>query len=303
MGYLYEALGILPAVSSAFTKGFAMAQNQAGAHRHQDPAKRSATRSGEDDIVDSFFEVPAAVLCAICGQSDCPGCTLASEHESGVVAIIPWERPGAVWPRLWGTATAASQGADAFFAVLPDGEISPAMRFAVLAELLAVASMASLAVPLIALVWPAVALDVVQSASVREAVLRWSLAGIPAFALWLVLAHVTHGAALDAGARRQGAHPERRRAVRFGLYACGWDLMGGPLGALVMLFTRGLREAIGVVEVATRVRSRATNAFLTGIYQLPDASVPSARRTGLFGVVALGVVSAVGLILVGAFAR
>src|SRR5262249_4156726 len=162
----------------------------------------------------------------------------ATETESGVVAIVPWERSGGLWTRLWATANATTQGAEAFFAVLPDGEVPPAMRFAVLAELLAVLSMAMLLVPLAALGLPNLALDVLQNPSRRGSALRWSPLGVPGLALWMATAHVTHGAALDVGARRQGARPQRRRAVRFGLYACGWDLMSGPLGALMMLVTR-----------------------------------------------------------------
>ena len=55
---------------------------------------RSSKARLDDEPVDSFFEVPAAVLCALCGQADCPGCTAATEHESGVLAIVPWERSG-----------------------------------------------------------------------------------------------------------------------------------------------------------------------------------------------------------------
>jgi hypothetical protein len=234
----------------------------------------------DDDPVDSFFEIPAAVLCAACGQADCPGCTAATDTESGVVAIVPWERSGAVWTRLWATARATTQGAEAFFAVLPDGEIPPAVRFALVAELLAVLSMAMLLVPLAALVLPNLALEVVQSPSLRVSAMRWFGLGVPALALWMVFAHLTHGAALDVGARRQGARPARRRAMRFGLYACGWDLMSGPLGALVMLVTRGLRDAVEVAELAMRVPSRASVALLTGVYQLQPDKVARARRAG-----------------------
>jgi hypothetical protein len=245
----------------------------------------------DDDPVDSFFDIPAAVLCATCGQADCPGCTAASENESGVVAIVPWERSGGMWTRLWATATATTQGAEAFFNVLPDGEISPAMRFALVAELLAVLSMAALLVPLAALVLPNLALEVVQSPALRLSALRWLGLGIPALALWMVFAHVTHGAALDRGARRQGAQPARRRAVRFGLYACGWDLMSGPLGALVMLVTRGLRDAIEVAELAMRVPGRASAALLTGVYQLPPDKAARARRSGSVAAVLLALLS------------
>ncbi len=269
---------------------------QSSAGRDGEPRRGSPSPSGngrrDDDVVDSLFEVPAAVLCATCGQADCPGCTVASENESGVVAIVPWERSGGLWTRLWATANAATQGAEAFFAVLPDGEIPPAMRFAVIAELLAVASMATLLVPLAALVLPNLALEVLQSPSARMAALRWLSLGIPGLALWMVGAHVTHGAALDAGARRQGARPERRRAMRFGLYACGWDLMSGPLGALVMLVTRGMRDTLELAELAMRVPGRASNALLTGVYQLPPDRVVRARRTGSIAAALLAVGSA-----------
>jgi hypothetical protein len=252
------------------------------------PAFKAANDGGalraDDESIDSFFEVPAAVLCATCGQADCPGCGNASEHESGIVAIVPWERPGAVWTRLWATANAATQGAEAFFAVMPDGEIPPAMRFAVLAELLAVASMAAILLPLAALVFPSRVLEMIQSPDSRASALRWILLGIPALALWMTLGHVTHGAALDAGAQREGARPQRRRAVRFGLYACGWDLMAGPLGAFIMLVTRGLHDALEIAEHAVRVPGRAATAFLTGIYQLPADGACHARRYGMVGV-------------------
>ena len=172
------------------------------ATEHSAGARRR--RSRDDDPVDSWFEVPAAVLCATCGQADCPGCTAASDTESGVVAIVPWERSGTVWTRLWATAEATTIGAEAFFAVLPDGEIPPAMRFAVLAELLAVLSIATILLPLAALVLPNLALEVLQSPALRVSAMRWLGLGVPALTLWMVFAHVTHGAALDAGARRQG---------------------------------------------------------------------------------------------------
>jgi hypothetical protein len=250
----------------------------------------------EDDGVDSWLEVPAAVLCAACGQADCPGCVVAREGESGVVAIVPWERAGGVWTRLWATAIATTQGAEAFFAVLPDGEIPPAVRFAIIAEMLSVLSMAMLLVPLLALIQPGVALAVMQSPSLRASALRWFALGVPALASWMVLAHVTHGAALDAGARRQGATPSPRRALRFGLYACGWDLMSGPLGALMMLVTRGLGAAAEVAALAMRVPGRASTAFLSGAYHLPPDRMARARRSGSAAAAVLIVLASAGVL-------
>jgi hypothetical protein len=259
----------------------------------KDQAARKHAARSDDDPVDSFFEVPAAVLCATCGQADCPGCFAGTDTQSGVVAIIPWERSGGVWTRLWATANQTTQGAEAFFAIMPDGDIPPAMRFAVLAELLAVLSMAVCGATLAALALPNLALAVVESPYLRVRALWWAALGIPALTLWMIGAHVTHGAALDAGARRQGAQPQRRRAVRFGLYACGWDLMSGPLGGLVTLVTRGARDAIDILELTVKAPGLASKAFLQGVYQLSGDRLARARRTGTIATVLLVLVSAI----------
>jgi hypothetical protein len=252
---------------------------------------RRASRPSDDDAVDAF-DVPAAVLCAFCGDPDCAGCEEATITQSGVLAIIPWERTNAgLWTRLWSTANAATQGADSFFAVLPDGEISAAMRFAVVAELLAVASMVAVLLPVIAIALPTLALAVLHDADLRTAALRWLALGVPAVSLWMVLAHVTHGAALDVGARGQGAASQRRRALRFGLYACGWDLMTGPLGALVTLFSKGFRATIDLVELAMHVPGRATVALLQGAYRLAPEPLARARRVGAMAAALIAVAS------------
>jgi hypothetical protein len=259
---------------------------------------RRTRKRTSDDPIDSF-DVPAAVLCAFCGQADCPGCEPAQEQASGVLAIIPWERSGAgVWTRLWATANATTQGAEAFFAVLPDGEIQPAVRFAVCAEVLAVGSMLAGLAPLVVLALPGLALAVVRDPAVRQAVLRWTAIGVPALAVWMVLAHVSHGIALDRGARRQGAAPQRRRAVRFGLYSCGWDLMAGPLGGLWTLFTKGLRAALGIFDLSRRVPALSTTALLGGVYKLPPEAVTRARRIGSFAAVMIALVSGVVVVAV-----
>lgn len=260
--------------------------------------RRRTSRPSEDDAVDSF-DVPAAVLCAFCGEADCAGCDAATDTQSGVLAIIPWERTNAgLWTRLWSTANAATQGADSFFAVLPDGGLAPAMRFAVLSELLAVASMVTVLLPAAALALPTLALEVAHDPDLRVAALRWVAIGVPALSLWMVLAHVTHGAALDVGARRQGASPQRRRALRFGLYACGWDLMTGPLGALVTLFSKGFSATLELFELAMHVPGRATGALLQGAYKLSPDALGRARRVGALAAALIAVASAAVLLAV-----
>ena len=85
--------------------------------------------------------MPATVVCAHCGDADCPGC-LNEITRSGVVAVVPWERPGtSSWTRLWATARATTFDADRFFETLPDGPLAPALRFAVISEMIASTAM------------------------------------------------------------------------------------------------------------------------------------------------------------------
>jgi hypothetical protein len=260
-----------------------MAKEQAAVRR---------ARARDEESLDSLFDVPATVLCAFCGQPDCAGCSPADEDGSGVVTIVPWERPGGgVWSRLWSTASATTLGADAFFASLPDGELRPAVRFALLAETLAIVSMMTILAPLALLALPNLALAVIVDPEARALALRWTAAGVPLLALWMVAAHTTHGAILDVGARRQGARPQRRRAFRFGLYACGWDLMAGPLGAVVTLFAHG-RGAVGkLLSLSMTVPGRASTALLRGVYGLSPDAAARAKRLGTIGAIVLTLLS------------
>ncbi len=257
-----------------------------------------AERLYSDAVDGDVFDVPAAVLCAVCGQSDCPGCTPAEEDASGVVAIVPWERSGAgTWSRLWATSLATTQGAEAFFGAMPDGPLPPAMRFAVLCEMLAVASMVAALLPFAALALPNLAMQVIADPMMRERAFRWFVIGVPVLALWMVIAHASHGAALDAGARKLGGRPQRRRALRYGLYACGWDLMTGPLGALWMLVSRGVKATSEVMGLSMTVPGKASRALLSGVYGLPAEDVAKANRTGTKAALALAIVSAVGVLV------
>src|SRR5580700_2865375 len=90
-----------------------------------------------EDVVDDSVDVPAAVVCAVCGDAACSGCE-RELSRSGIVAMVAWERPGApALARLWATARATTMSGEAFFDLLPDGPIVPALRFAVFVELMA----------------------------------------------------------------------------------------------------------------------------------------------------------------------
>jgi hypothetical protein len=274
-----------------------------------------ATRDDRPDGVPRQLEesaeledVPAAVVCARCGYADCPGC--ASEldeptHASKVVAIVPWERPGlGLGVRLWQTAKLATTGADSFFGALPEGEVLPAARFALTAELCAVTGLCLVAVPFVLALAPML-LEVLWLDDVLRQKVACALGlGIPCTALVMVLLHAVHGASLEYGVRRCGGKSRRDRGLRFGFYACGWDLVTLPLGLLILAVTDNARAAMRALPLGLTVPGHAALAYLRRVHQLDDEAARRAARLGgrLAGgllLLLLGVGSAVVLIALG----
>jgi hypothetical protein len=252
-------------------------------------ANRTAQKKTRDDDLFDTVDVPAAVVCALCGDAECPGC--ANEpSRSGVVAVVAWERPGApFFPRLWATARAATFDSERFFESLPDGPIAPALRFAVVCELFAASAVlvsAALFFALLAPFW------VKQLATQDGVVLaRLAVLAVPAFATLLVAAHAAHGWALGRGAGRVGT-----RAVRFGLYAAGWDLVIGPLGAGVVAVKEGLRASLRVATVALGLPTRSARAFLRGAYRLEGESAQRALRMSYLAAIVATIVGTVAIL-------
>jgi len=238
-------------------------------------------------------DVPATVVCAHCGDADCPGC-LNELTRSGVVAVVPWERPGtSAWTRLWATARATTFDADRFFETMPDGPLGPALRFAVASEMIASAAMGLLLFVPLTILAPGWVKHVLLDDG--GLLLRVVVAGVPALAALLVAAHVAHGWALDLGARRSGARGATTRAIRFGLYATGWDLVIGPLGAVVVALKEGLRASFSIAGVGMGLPGRSARAFLRGCYRLEGRSAQPALRASYAAAV---VATAVGTIAV-----
>jgi hypothetical protein len=244
------------------------------------PARRTKVHRSPHEVDETLdLDVPAAVVCAFCRDADCGGC--ANERsKSGIVAIVAWERPGSAPARMWSTARSATKEAELFFGTLPDGPIAPALRFAVLSELLASMVMLALLVPFAAALAPTWLRRVVFDPATRFTALRVVALAIPALAAILVLAHAAHGLALDFGARKAGAlRSAKRRALRFGLYATGWDVVVGPVGALILGVSEGVWAALGVTRLAVGLPGRSARAFLRGAYGLDGAAASRAMRT------------------------
>lgn len=267
--------------------------------------KQSASRPDLEALEDrldreaaELLDVPAAVVCARCGDAECPGCA-GREERSGIVSVVAWERPAVpLTSRLWLTARASTRDTEAFFEGLPDGPLLPALRFAATCELLATAAMTAVVVPIVVLAAPRWALHLVVDDAARAVLLRLVVLGLPAFAGLLVLAHAAHGLSIDLGARRQGARRATSRALRFGLYACGWDLVIGPLGAVALAVKEGAGAALSLLGLGAGLPTRATNAFLRGAYGLHDEPARKALATSYVGAALTTVLGAV-VVLVG----
>jgi hypothetical protein len=94
----------------------------------------------------------------------------------------------------------------------------------------------------------------------------------------MVLLHAGHGVALDAAARREGSR-QSGRGLRFGLYACGWDLVTLPLGLLVLTFTDGPVSALRHSARGITAPNTAAMAYLAHVHHFePDAALRASRR-------------------------
>lgn len=252
-------------------------------------------RLDREALTTDLVDVPAAVVCLVCGEVDCAGCEDRDLSKSGIVAIVAWERPGLpALMRLWSTARSTTRDADTFFELLPDGPVLPALRFAAVSEVLAVGSMLLAFLPVAALLAPDWLRHVALDPHARGIALRVLFLGVPGFAAFLVFLHTVHALAIDLGAARSGSKRSRSRALRFGLYACGWDLVMGPLGAVIVSFKEGLGAGLGVLGLAS-VPGRSTRAFLRGCYRLEGEHAKKALATATTGVV---IATTLGLIAV-----
>ncbi|HEY3595619.1 MAG TPA: hypothetical protein VGL13_17150, partial [Polyangiaceae bacterium] len=216
------------------------------------------------------------------------GCAVEASSASGVIAIVPWERPQTGWTsRLWGTVQATTRGAEGFFRAMPDGKIGPALRFAILAEIFAVASTALVIAPLVVLAVPGLLLRFITHASTRESVALATLVAVIGFSTLLVGAHAIHGMSF-------GTRIARSRALRLGLYACGWDFGSSPAGFVVALMSGGVGSAFALAASSVGAPARAAEAALDGLFLLYGDEARRAKRRA----VALAMLIAVPAVLV-----
>lgn len=241
-----------------------------------------------DDGSPELFDLPAAVVCARCGRADCAGCdgdeAEAAPSASGVVLVVPWERPEQpLWSRFWATTRLGVDGAEVFFSSLPDGPVGPALSYAALAELVAVGAcvlgFAALALGALGALVPVFTRSLLTEPWGQAVLGRVLTAAWGSFAALLVGVHALHGWALHRGA----ASPRSplRRALRFGLYTAGLDVAGSPVGVLWLLSSSGRGAARNLGDLLFRAANRATLAMLRGFYQLDGAPAERLRRRAM----------------------
>jgi hypothetical protein len=129
--------------------------------------------------------------------------------------------------------------------------------------------------------------------------LRVIACGIPGLAALMIVLHALHGVLVDRAARALGSK-KRGRGLRFGLYACGWDLVTLPIGLLVVALTEGLSATKRAAGLAVSIPSQATRAYLTGVHALPpeQAKRAASRANAETALGALGMLAVIGVLLV-----
>lgn len=252
-----------------------------GALRTPVPRVPSRPDAEVDEAALDLSEVPATVVCATCGLPEC-GCDIDRPSAfSGVVAIVPWERPGGgLLSRLWSTAKLATLSPAAFFAALPPGGALAPLGFAVIAELLAVAGLAATLGAAALVLLPALGPELLGDTPLRALLGRIALWAVPGLAAAMVVLHAAHGVALDIAARRGGSG-QPGRGLRFGLYGCGWDLVTLPLGLLVLMLTDGPLSTLRHSARGLTAPNTAALAYLGHVHHLEPAKALQVSRRAI----------------------
>ena len=246
-------------------------------------AGRARTAPDDADLPDT--DVPAAVLCAACGRTDCAGCVTPERTR---IASTPWEasdRP--VWHRLLQTARLATVDGEAFFGALPDGSVAPALRFALSCELLAIASLALTCLPVVYALVPGFVEEIAADHERRAWVAASVTVAVPCLALMMVMLHVLWAAGLELGLRLSGAKSRPAHCLRYALYSCGWDLVTSPFGFAAGWASVGFRGATAELRAAVRIPRFATFAY---IGRARNVSERKARRALLIAALLTGAI-------------
>lgn len=268
--------------------------------RAQDEPPRAASEPGPPSYLGDE-DIPPAIACARCGNPSCEGCSKDEELEApppGGPSALPWEDPERRFAsRLVETAELSAVRPDIAFGRLGAGRISEALWFALWCELVAVGSFT--------IVWglgfyaafPFVARQMLSSPAVL--ILVGSI--LFGLTLFVVFVHALWGVGLEWGIARAGGKADMNRGLRFGFYACGWDLLTSPAGVWSQWRRVGFVEGVSHLRAATRAPRASLRAYLDDCRKVTEREKKSAMWTsillGLGGVAAAGFLLFAGLLV------
>ena len=230
------------------------------------------------------IDIPPVIACATCGLVTCEGCaqeTPIRRLPNEKTPRLPWETTeSTALHRLLLTSELSAIRPDLVFGTLVTGNLRQALSFALFCELLAVASFTL--VWALAFYWffPSAAIKMLTSPPVLFTILA-ILLGLIAF---VVAVHALWGVGLEWGLARAGGKSDMNRGIRFGLYACGWDLLTSPAGLYFQLRRHGLKKGLSHVRAGTKAPRPSVNAYLD---ECRRASATE-RRSAIFTAIVLG---------------
>lgn len=217
---------------------------------------------GSDPDLGVDFDVPPAIACAHCRSAECEGCAPEQDpkSESGnhTGFTLPWEEPEVGVVRgLIDTARLSALAPELCFGQLSPGPVGPSLRFSIVAEICAVGSYSLIWVLAMLLAFPRLSAHMLQT----QSVLLFAGSILVALITFVVFVHALSGLVLEWAIHRAGHTPDCRLGLRFGLYACGWDLLTSPAG-FILLLGDGVRPALRAVAQGARVPKRAVRVYL-----------------------------------------
>jgi hypothetical protein len=212
-------------------------------------------KDGSSAEFDSMLEldIPPVIRCATCLRLECDGCG----KPYGPKSVLAWEnREGSLLIRCWVTARqSVSSGVSSCLDVRSPRR---ALSFAIASELAAALSLALSFFLVLLLAFPSGAVFLLgqPSALLASGVL---VLGLCAF---MVIVHLLWGLGLELGVWLSGGEWQPGRSVAFALYACGWDLLTSPVGALAAIASVGFKPGMAEVREAMRVPRAAVTRYV-----------------------------------------
>ncbi len=236
-------------------------------------------RSKDEPLSSDDFEIPPSIVCAICGLSSCDGCSIHNEEALDTSCQLPWESPQlGVLTRFFETAHLSATQPEQVFGTMAAGSIRLPLSFGLLAESLAVGSFSALWLTAFYWFFP----QFTQNLLSTPLALTLAFIILSGLIVCVVAIHLLWGVFLEWGVGRVGVKASYNQGMRFGLYACGWDLLASPAGVLLSGIYLGPRQIKKLISSSIQVPRRALHFYLSLARSLNEQDERHALRAGLW---------------------